>query len=85
MAPLWILAMADFWQFQKARRRFAIRLSLLFVPLLQAGAIAFSYLTIVFCSLNNRTAWLLLGTMIIYILFHRRISRTKEAIEYLAL
>ncbi len=77
MAPLWVLAMADFWQFLKARKRFSISLSLLFVPLLQAGVIVFSYLIILFFSLNYWTVWLLLGTMVSYILFHKIINRTK--------
>ncbi len=83
MAPLWVLAMADFWQFLKARKRFSISLSLLFVPLLQAGVIVFSYLTILFFSLNYWTIWLLLGALASYILFHKIINRIKGHIKYL--
>ncbi len=77
MAPLWVLAMADFLQFLKARKRFSISLSLLFVPLLQAGVIVFSYLIILFFSLNYWTVWLLLGTMASYIFFRKIINRIK--------
>ncbi len=83
MAPLWVLALADFWQFLKARKRFSISLSLLFIPLLQAGAITFSYLMIVFFSLNYWTAGLLLGMMASYILLSKIIDRMKEYIGYL--
>ena len=83
MAPLWVLAMIDFWQFLKARKRFSISLSFLFVPLLQAGVIAFSYLIILFFSVNYWTAGLLLGTIVSYILFHKRINRIKGHIDYL--
>ncbi len=83
LVPLWVLAMIDFWQFLKVRKRFSISLSLSFVPLLQAGAIAFSYLVILFFSLNYWTAGLLLGMMASYILLSKIIDRMKEYIGYL--
>ncbi len=83
MALLWVLALADFWQFLKARKQFSISSSFLFFPLLQAGVIAFSYLMILFFSLNYWTAGLLLGTMASYLLFHKRINRMKGYVKYL--
>lgn len=80
MAPLWV-SMADFWQFLKARKRFSISLSFLFVPLLQAGAIAFSYLMILFFSLNNWTAWVLLGSVVIYIPLNKKTDWIRGYIE----
>ncbi len=83
MALLWVLALADFWQFLKASKHFSTSSSFLFFPLLQAGVIAFSYLMILFFSLNYWTAGLLLGAIASHILFHKRINRIKRYIKFL--